>query len=53
MRVYLPDDLWIHLWSGTAHSKGYHTVDAPIGKPPVFYRRGSNFSVIFEKIREM
>jgi len=53
MKAYLPDDLWIHLWSGRAFSKGWHTVEAPLGKPPVFYRNGSNFSVLFQKIKDM
>ncbi len=52
-KVFLPDDVWIHLWSGNAYPAGTHTVDAPIGYPPVFYRSGSDFSVLFEKVRDM
>ena len=52
-KVYLPDDLWIHLWTGKAYPKGWHTVEAPLGKPPVFYRNGSDFSVLFQKIKDM
>lgn len=52
-KVTLPNDVWIHLWSGKAYPAGTHTVDAPIGYPPVFYRSGSDFSVVFEKVRDM
>jgi alpha-glucosidase len=44
-QAYLPAGDWVHLWSGTQYSFPYQgswvTVDAPIGQPPVFYRRGS------------
>jgi len=49
-KVYIPDDSWIHLWSGRKMTPGYVTVDAPIGSPPVFYRRDSSFSDLFESI---
>ncbi|MDY7028296.1 MAG: hypothetical protein SVR04_08375, partial [Spirochaetota bacterium] len=50
-RLYLPDDAWIHLWSGREMKPGYCTVEAPVGSPPVFYRRDSEFADLFEKIR--
>jgi len=38
-RVYLPDDDWKHLFTDEPYRGGrWHTVDAPIGRPPVFYR---------------
>lgn len=45
-KVYLPDDEWIHLWSGAAHGKGWVAVDAPVGKPPVFYRAGARHAAL-------
>ena len=39
--VYLPDDNWIHLWSGKEYVGGHHTVSAPIGEIPVFVRKGA------------
>lgn len=42
-KVYLPDDTWIHLWSGKSFEKGWHRVAAPLGEPPVFFREGSGF----------
>ncbi|MEM7447477.1 MAG: TIM-barrel domain-containing protein [Myxococcota bacterium] len=35
--VYLPSGTWFHIPSGTAlDGPGWHTVEAPIGQPPVF-----------------
>jgi len=50
-RVYLPDDDWIHLWSGKEY-KGDQIIeiDCPIGYPPVFYRKKSNYKKLFETI---
>lgn len=49
-QVYLPDDNWIHIWSGRKYKTGYHTISAQIGEIPVFYRAYSKFSEQFEKI---
>ena len=49
-RVYLPEDVWVHLWSGREYGGGEATVEAPIGRPPVFYRKGAQFTELFEKI---
>jgi alpha-glucosidase len=53
MRVYLPSDDWVHVWSGARFSGGFAEVDAPVGMPPVFYRAGSGFSGIFEALRSL
>jgi len=53
MKVYFPNDNWIHIWSGKMFTKGWNTVDSPIGQPPVFYRIGSNFKELFEHIKEI
>ena len=49
--VYLPDDAWIHLWTGEKYGKGEHAVPAPLGSTPVFYREGSRWSALLEQIR--
>jgi alpha-glucosidase len=49
-KVYLPKDEWIHLWSGKAFSGGEVEVEAPIGFPPVFYRKTSDFADLFKKL---
>jgi len=49
--VWLPEGEWRHLWSGEG-CFGTVTVDAPLGKPPVFYRADSAFAGLFEKLSE-
>ncbi len=39
--VYLPEDEWVHLWSGKEYRGGHHLVSAPIGEIPVFIRKGA------------
>jgi alpha-glucosidase len=51
-RVYLPEDAWIHLWSGREIPPGWQTVEAPLGFPPVFYRQGSPFAEFFRSFAE-
>ncbi|HLT28810.1 MAG TPA: alpha-glucosidase [Myxococcaceae bacterium] len=45
VRVWLPRGSWVHLWSGEIRDGGdagrWHTVDAPLGEPAVFYPAGS------------
>jgi alpha-glucosidase len=45
VRLYLPSGKWVHVWSkavyGDTSSGTWIEVDAPIGKPAVFYREGS------------
>lgn len=50
-RTYLPNDMWIHLWSGREYGGGEANVNAPIGQPPVFYRKTSQFKELFEEIK--
>ena len=49
--VYLPDDEWIHLWTGKTFKGGNIIIEAPIGKPPVFYRKGSKFLKTFKSLK--
>jgi alpha-glucosidase len=53
VKVYLPADKWVHAWTGTSYTGGWVKVDAPLGKPPVFYRPGSKYVNLFEKMRFM
>lgn len=44
LSVYLPKGIWINLWTGEkliVDAGRSVNVDAPIGKPPVFYKEGS------------
>ncbi|MCK4513646.1 MAG: alpha-glucosidase, partial [Spirochaetaceae bacterium] len=45
--VDLPEDNWVHLWSGKRFPGGRAIVDAPFGGPPVFYRADSNYAEVF------
>ncbi len=38
---YLPEDTWVHLFTGQEYTGGVHEIDAPIGQPPVFVRKSS------------
>jgi alpha-glucosidase len=48
--VFLPQDDWIHLWTGEQYKGGNITVDAMIGYPPVFYKSDSPFRELFQTI---
>jgi alpha-glucosidase (family GH31 glycosyl hydrolase) len=45
VEVYLPAGRWVHLWSGRGYGSAergvYETVQAPLGEPAVFYKKGS------------
>lgn len=45
VEVYLPAGRWVHLWSergyGSPEAGVRVTVEAPVGEPAVFYRKGS------------
>ena len=49
-KVYLPDDCWEFLWDKAEYGQGWHVVDAPLGKPPVFYRTASEFVELFKAL---
>lgn len=48
--VTLPDDDWVHLWSGKNYQGGTHLINAPLGQPPVFYRKNSPYTKLFQTI---
>ena len=52
-KVALPAGKWVHLWTGKEYRGGRrHTVKAPLGKIPVFYRRNGDFADLFRQIGE-
>jgi alpha-glucosidase len=51
--VYLPNDQWIHVWSDTEYTEGWIKVKAPIGYPPVFYRKDSKFQELFSQLKDL
>ncbi|MDD7911695.1 alpha-glucosidase [Pseudovibrio exalbescens] len=51
-KLYLPADEWVHVWSGETFTGGWVEVNAPIGQPPVFYRKNSADVALLSKIAE-
>lgn len=49
-KAYLPEDEWIHLWTGDEYRGGDVEVKSELGYPPVFYRKGSKFKELFKAI---
>jgi len=50
--VYLPEDDWIHLWTGEEYKGGCIKINAEVGYTPVFYKKNSNYIKIFKTIQE-
>ncbi|MCL4110929.1 UNVERIFIED_CONTAM: hypothetical protein GTU68_030121 [Idotea baltica] len=48
--VYLPEDNWVHIFTGEKYNGGEVTVNAPLGCPPVFYREDSEYKELFSKV---
>lgn len=53
--VYLPaNETWVYLWDGCEIQGGQSiTIPAPIGKPPVFYRKNTSWAALFEAIKQI
>ena len=47
--VTLPEGDWVGLWTGRSYAPGKHRVNAPLGQPPVFYHRDSEFAELFRQ----
>jgi alpha-glucosidase len=52
-KLYLPQDAWVHVWTGETFTGGWIEIDAPIGKPAVFYRKASEQVEMLSKIGEI
>ncbi len=44
--VYLPQDEWVHLWTGEEYHGGEITVSAELGYTPAFYRKKKIVSLL-------
>ncbi|WP_298840499.1 alpha-glucosidase [Clostridium sp.] len=51
--VYLPEDKWVHLWTGKEYNGGDIEVSVPLGQPAVFYRKESDHVELFKKTGEV
>ena len=53
-KVYLPKDGWEHLFDEQeVDGPGWITVQAPIGRPPVFFRKNSKWRKLFIRARNI
>lgn len=52
-KVYLPDDEWIHLWSGKTYCGGEYDIPSPVGEIPVFIRKNSGFREEFLRLKNI
>ncbi|MCB9642966.1 MAG: alpha-glucosidase [Myxococcales bacterium] len=52
--VYLPQGRWVHLWTGqlydTRRQGRWFRVPAPLGQPPVFYKKGGSIGEHFHHL---
>ncbi|MCX8058706.1 MAG: alpha-glucosidase [Spirochaetes bacterium] len=53
IKVYIPENNFIHLFTGVEYKKGFHVINSPIGIPAVFYRKDSTFSNLFSEIKNL
>ncbi|WP_375748613.1 alpha-glucosidase [Vibrio sp. HN007] len=52
-KLYLPEDEWVHIWTGETFTGGWVEVDAPIGQPAVFYRKQSENAELIKEISKI
>lgn len=50
-KLYLPGDDWVYLWDEREFKAGTVEIEAPIGKPAVFYRKRSAFQQMFADMK--
>ncbi|WP_375545960.1 alpha-glucosidase [Tsuneonella litorea] len=43
---------WRHLWTGRDFAPGVHAIEAPLGRPPVFYRPESAHAALFAQFAQ-
>ena len=52
-RVYLPEDVWVNIFTGAEYKGGDFDVDAPMGCPPVFVRKDSTRFAELKQVGEI
>lgn len=53
VELYAPDDRWVSLWDDSCLSPGMNRVSAPMGRPAVYYRKGSEYTGIFASLKDI
>ena len=51
--VWLPEDRWIHLFTGEEFRGGKHVIPAPVGRPPVFVRADGDVLSLLETVKDI
>jgi len=51
--LVLPEGEWVHFWTSRIYPSGRVTVHAPAGAPALFYRAGSEYSWLFDSVRQV
>jgi hypothetical protein len=51
--LMLPEGEWVHFWTSRIYPSGRVTVHAPSGAPALFYRAGSEYSWLFDSVRQV
>lgn len=51
--LYLPEDTWIHIWTGKEYKGGHISIEVPMGYPAVFYRKNSSYKSLFEEVKNI
>ena len=49
-KVFLPKGEWIQFFTGKEYKEGEFEIDSPLGTPIAFYKKGSKYTKLFEKI---
>ena len=49
-KVFLPKGEWIQFFTGNEYKEGEFEIDSPLGIPIAFYKKGSKYTKLFEKI---
>ncbi|MGD1823126.1 MAG: alpha-glucosidase [Pleomorphochaeta sp.] len=52
-KVILPNDNWVHIFTGKEYNKGEFEVDTPCLTPAVFYKKGCEFESLFKEIMDI
>ncbi len=52
-KVVLPEDDWIHIFSGKDFNGGEYEIETPYLTPAVFYKKTGKFASLFEQIRKV
>lgn len=52
IKINIPEDNMIHLFTNHKYQKGEHLIEAPLGTPPVFYKESSVFANLFKEITD-